>query len=349
MKAGACGRDLHVALLRAQRQGRLALGEAANDIDQQPARQQDRAVGLDLDVVERLGEPELHVGGLHGQLAVGRLEVDAAERRKRAAAGDGAARRAGAPRTVIRVGSRSSSCWTLHLPIWIRCINGVDKGWKLVVRPHGKRPAAVDQAWGSSGGRWREPSGPRPASPVVPRLARTLWTASAVSDPGSRRLETVRMACSTVEWSRSNSRAIWASDSVGQLAREVHRELAGPSDARGAPGREELRARDVEHGGDGVLDRGDARGASGRAGPSQLVRGARAPGRRAGVVIGSERTEDIATTRVIAPSRSADVARALARRSPRAPPGRGGRAPSARPCATEARSGCAGRAGRARP
>ena len=45
------------------------------------------------------------------------------------------------------------------------------------------------------------------------RSVRVRCRASAVSDPGSRRLETLRIAYMIVVWSRLNSRAIWARES----------------------------------------------------------------------------------------------------------------------------------------
>src|SRR5215216_1060018 len=44
---------------------------------------------------------------------------------------------------------------------------------------------------------------------------------------------------------------------LGQLAREVHRDLPGPRDSRGSAGREHRGTRHAERGADGVLDRGD--------------------------------------------------------------------------------------------
>ncbi len=90
VKAGAAGGDLHVALLGAEGQRRLALGQAAHDVHEEPAGQEHRAVALDLNVVQGLGDAQLHVGGANRHGAAGRLEVDAAERREGAAARDGA-------------------------------------------------------------------------------------------------------------------------------------------------------------------------------------------------------------------------------------------------------------------
>ena len=91
VKPRAAGGELDVALLGAQLERDLALGQAADDVDEQAAGSSTVPSRSTLTSVERLRQRQLHVGGAQRQLAVAGDQQDAAERRQRAAGRHGAA------------------------------------------------------------------------------------------------------------------------------------------------------------------------------------------------------------------------------------------------------------------
>jgi hypothetical protein len=79
VEAGGRGGQLHVPLLRPEREGHLARWKAANDVTEQPAGKEDRTLALDLDLLEHHRQPELHVGGAQREARARGVELDTAE------------------------------------------------------------------------------------------------------------------------------------------------------------------------------------------------------------------------------------------------------------------------------
>ncbi len=90
MKARPARGDLDVALLGPQLERDLTRRQAADDVGEQPPGKQHAAIGGQIGIVERPGQRQLHVGGAKGERTVTGREQDAAERRQRAARGNGA-------------------------------------------------------------------------------------------------------------------------------------------------------------------------------------------------------------------------------------------------------------------
>ena len=78
--------DLHVLLGRAQLERDLVAGQGADDVDDEPRRQDDGALADDL-ALERDAQADLHVGGAQLDPALGREHLDAGERLDGAAGG----------------------------------------------------------------------------------------------------------------------------------------------------------------------------------------------------------------------------------------------------------------------
>ena len=96
--------DLHVLLGRTQLERDVGAGQRADDVDDEPRRQDDGALADDL-ALERHAQADLHVGRAQLDPALGREDLDAGQRLDRAAGGRRARDRLAAGRRARRAGS----------------------------------------------------------------------------------------------------------------------------------------------------------------------------------------------------------------------------------------------------
>ena len=202
-------------------------GQAADDVAEQPAREEHGALALDLGLVGGGGQGQLHVGRPQGQ-RTRRRRLQGCRRVTAGRLGSRRRARRAAERPRGNRVERKASLRISHLPIWIRCIGS----WMVVGKGLDGLTCGMS-AWirwrleGDHGG-W----GWRPSAPAVSPGRRARWDGAARSRRPARastdrsdrvrdgRVIAVEAACDLGE------------GHAGQLAREVHGHLPGARTAR---------------------------------------------------------------------------------------------------------------------
>ena len=211
----------------------VGAGQRADDVDDQPGRQDDDALAGDLRL-ERDPQADVHVGGAQLAAIRRRGELDAGQRLDRAAGrGDPADRLQLSEQDVSLEGDLHDEYLRRKVEV-IGRIEAVEK-CAFVRNERGSCRSRRTGKCVSSRGRLVA----RGACRRARGARRQLRSVSFI------RSETRLQACRTVAWLRPpNASPIVVQRGVGELAREMDGHLARPGDPGGAAGRDELRRRE---------------------------------------------------------------------------------------------------------